>query len=473
MRKLLMLCCFACIALNLCANNTPPTFDEQEIIARIKAMKDDAVKARYTSIVKAYLKGYLHYRRSGSETILGRAVMYFPLFEEKLKEFELPDDLKYLSIVESALNPRAVSRAGAVGLWQFMPLTAKDMDLTINKYVDERRDPQKATQAAMRYLRMQYRRFGSWELALAAYNGGSGTVSRAIKRGRSKDFWRIRNYLPKETRNYVPAYIAACYLGKYYEKHELNPTYPDLDAQMTSTILVHGYLAFPKIAQLTGLSLEEIKNLNPAYKKNFIPTNKEGNTLTLPIRVMPSVQAYLASNQPDSGEKIEESELIASLKAEILSKDDFYTSAIYPVREGETIDSLAQRFQLRSHFIRAWNKMSPRMEIALGQKLVLYGVDLSELEQEVEAIVEEPIVRVEPVEELDEKPLDLVEEDKKLPPNTFERENYLYYTVGANENLDQIAEKFGDVSVRDIMILNNFRSTQIPRAGRDIKLKKM
>lgn len=466
----MLLCCFASTVFSLTANDSP-TFDEQAIIVRIKAMKNDAVKARYTSIVKAYLKAYLHYKRESSETILGRSVLYFPLFEEKLKEFDLPDELKYLSIVESALNPKAVSRAGAVGLWQFMPLTAKDMGLKMNKYVDERRDPQKATQAAMRYLRMQYRRFGSWELALAAYNGGSGTVSRAIKRGRSKDFWRIRNHLPKETRNYVPAYIAASYLGKYYEEHELIPNYPQLDAQMTTTLTVYGYLAFPKIARLTGLSLEEISALNPIYKKNFIPTDEKGNTLRLPIRVMPVVERYLNANKPDSGKQIEEDILLNDLNKEVLDKDLFYLSSIYPVKEGETIDSLAQRFQIRSHLIRAWNKMSPRMEIALGQKLLLYGVELSE--EELEEDVEEPIVRAESVEELVEKPIELVEEKENLPENTIARDNYLYYTVGANENLDQIAEKFGDVSVRDIMILNNFRSTQIPRAGREIKVKKM
>lgn len=199
MRKFLLLLTLCYFSVAAQANDLPD-FDEKEIVARIKAMKDGAVEAKYTTVVRSYLKRYLHYQPEGSERIMGRSAMYFPMFEEELAKLNLPDDLKYLTIVESALDAKAVSHAGAVGLWQFMPLTAKDMGLQINKYVDERQDPYRSTEAAARYLKIQYNRFGSWELALAAYNGGSGTVSRAIKRARSKDFWRIRDYLPKRNK---------------------------------------------------------------------------------------------------------------------------------------------------------------------------------------------------------------------------------------------------------------------------------
>ncbi|MEM8525436.1 MAG: transglycosylase SLT domain-containing protein [Bacteroidota bacterium] len=456
-------------AVLLQANDVHP-YNEQEIIARIKQMKDGAVEARYTSIVRAYLKRYLSYSRPGSEVILGRSIMYFPMFEEYLEENELPDDLKYLSVVESALRPKAVSRAGAVGLWQFMPPTAREVGLKIDKYVDERRDPEKSTKAAMKYLKMQYNRFGSWELALAAYNGGSGTVSRAIKRGRSKDFWRIRNYLPKETRNYVPAYIAACYLGKFYEEHELTPKYPELDRQMISSMTVYNYLAFPTIAKITGLTLEEIKFLNPAYKRNFLPNNSKGNTLRLPTRVFSNMEAYFEAKQPDSGNKVSEETLVASLAADIPTKELYYNKVTYLVKEGETLDSLAKVYQIKHQYIRAWNRMTYNSKLTPGQELVLYGVVLQEA-----VVPEEPVVVVEKVEEFEElptTPIDKVDE-KVLPPNTFEREEYLYYTVQPNENLNQIAEKLEEVSVRDIMILNNFRGTQIPRAGREIKVRKL
>ncbi|NJK82785.1 MAG: lytic transglycosylase domain-containing protein [Saprospiraceae bacterium] len=167
---------------------TDPEFDEVAIINRIKIMNSDVVQPKYTSVVKGYLKGYTVWNRAKSERILGRSVCYFPIFEHYLKQHNLPNDLKYLSVVESALDPKAVSRAGAIGLWQFMPETAKEMGLQITPYVDERQDPHKATDAALRYLKRQYNRFGSWELALAAYNGGSGRVSRAMKRARSDNF---------------------------------------------------------------------------------------------------------------------------------------------------------------------------------------------------------------------------------------------------------------------------------------------
>ncbi|MEM6697573.1 MAG: transglycosylase SLT domain-containing protein [Bacteroidota bacterium] len=465
---LLFLCWNAVFFLQ--ANNVHP-YNEQEVISRIKQMKDGAVEARYTSIVRAYLKRYLSYSRPGSEVILGRSIMYFPMFEEYLKESELPDDLKYLSVVESALRPKAVSRAGAVGLWQFMPATAREVGLSINKYVDERRDPEKSTKAAMKYLKQQYNRFGSWELALAAYNGGSGTVSRAIKRGRSKDFWRIRNYLPKETRNYVPAYIAACYLGKFYDEHELTPKYPDLDRQMVSSMTVYNYLAFSTIAKITGLSLEEIKFLNPAYKKNFIPNSSKGNTLRLPSRVFSNMEAYFEAKQPDSGAKINEATLIASLAADIPNKDLFYNKVTYLVKEGETIDSLAKVYKIKHQYIRAWNMMTYHQTLTAGQELLLYGVVLQEVQAPVEPIV--VVEKIEEFEELPTTPIDEVEEEKILAPNTFERDEYLYYTVQPNENLSQIAEKLEEVSVRDIMILNNFRGTQIPRAGREIKVRKL
>ncbi|NJL76936.1 MAG: lytic transglycosylase domain-containing protein [Saprospiraceae bacterium] len=237
------------VSLLLCVLTMPllafnEEFNEVEVIERLNKMDCDVIKPRYTVIVKGYLKNYLLWNRPKAERIIGRSVLYFPIFEEYIKKYNMPEDLKYLSVVESALDPVAMSRVGALGLWQFMPETGLEVGLKINKYIDERQDPRKSTDAAMRYLRQQYRHFGSWELALAAYNGGSGRVSRAIKRGRSKNFWTIRKYLPTETANYVPAFIAACYVGHHFEEHGIKPTLPELDYQITETITVYDYLTF-------------------------------------------------------------------------------------------------------------------------------------------------------------------------------------------------------------------------------------
>jgi len=216
-----------------------PTFTDSEIRDRLSRITSSVAPPRFTSVVKSYINTYTVKKRQHTEAMLGRISIYFPMFEKYLSENNLPVDLKYLSIVESALNPKAVSRSGAVGLWQFMPPTGKENGLKINSTVDERRDPHKSTLAAAKYLKKQYKRYNNWELALAAYNGGPGRVNRAIKRGRSKNFWRIKRYLPKETQNYVPAFIAATYVVNYYPEHNLVPVYPEIDLQMTELIKIY------------------------------------------------------------------------------------------------------------------------------------------------------------------------------------------------------------------------------------------
>jgi len=200
-------------------------FSEEEIkeVKERLANIESIVELKFTTAVKGYILGYVERNREKSQRILGRMVKYFPMFEQKLAQNEMPDDLKYLAVVESALNPKAISRVGAGGLWQFMPETGASYGLQITYEKDDRFDPHKSTDAAIEYLRKAHKRFGSWELALAAYNSGGGRVNRAIKRARSKNFWKIQRFLPRETRNYVPAFIGATYLTKYYQQYLLKP----------------------------------------------------------------------------------------------------------------------------------------------------------------------------------------------------------------------------------------------------------
>ncbi len=447
-----------------------PEFDEVSVINRIKIMSSDVVQPRYTSVVKGYLKGYTVWNREKSERILGRAVLYFPIFEEYLKKYNLPDDLKYLSVLESALDPKALSRAGAIGLWQFMPETAKEMGLQVTPYVDERQDPHKSTDAAMRYLKRQYTRFGSWELALAAYNGGSGRVSRAMKRARSDNFWVVQRYLPTETSNYIPAFIAACYLGKYYDEHSISPSYPDLDIQITETITIYNYFTFIKLQYLTGLSIEEIELLNPCYVKGFIPSNVLGNPLTLPKRVMPVVKQFLETKGIDQelADSAMLSKRIERLAAFVPNKETFYTKTMYRVGASETPAKLAASFNISPHLLMAWNGLKYNAKLKEGQELLIYRWDLPVVEEEVIPVR----MSVARFDQLPTKPVERIEEEI-LPPNTFKRDNYLYYVVKAKETLSDIAAKFSGITVSDIMILNNFRGTQIPEAGREIKIKKI
>lgn len=348
-----------------------PTYDEAVVIERLKAIEDPLVEHRYNSVVKGYIKGYLIWNRDKAERLLGRTVLYFPLFEEYLQERGMPEKLKYLSVVESALSPYATSPVGAVGLWQFMPLTGKEYGLLINELVDERKDPNKSTRAALDYLSRQYEKFGDWALALAAYNGGSGRVSRAIKRGRSKNFWRIRRYMPRETRNYVPAYIAATYLMEYYKEHEVTPDYPPLDYQITETVKVYGHFSFHRIAQITGLSLEMIETLNPAYQQRIIPENPKGNYLILPKRVMPAFKDYLEAQRPDhlADHFFDDSPVVVSQKQE--NWREKYVRQTYVVKKGESLRKIARNLKCSVHQIIAWNNLQST-ELKEGQKLAIY-----------------------------------------------------------------------------------------------------
>lgn len=277
-----------------------PLFDEEAIKTRIQNMKSEIVDPRYDVVVRSYLRTYLLNSHTLAENIIGRSVLYFPIFDKHLKEHGLPTDLKYLAIVESALNPKAISRCGAVGLWQFMPPTARELGLKMDANLDERCDPERATEAAMKHLKYLYKRFEDWPLVLAAYNSGSGTISRAVKRARSHNYWTVRRYLPRETHNYVPAFIAASYLVKHYTEHEIIPNLPAPDMQNTETIKVYVDLKFEEITTLTELPVEVITGLNPSYRKAFIPANERGNNLTLPTRVMPMVRTLIESKRPDA-----------------------------------------------------------------------------------------------------------------------------------------------------------------------------
>ncbi len=445
-------------------------FDEEEVKERVLNMPNDLLKPRFTSVVKGYVKGYTVWNREKAEAILGRTVLYFPIFEKYLQKYDLPDDLKYLSVVESALHPVAESSVGAMGLWQFMPPTAGEVGLQMNDAVDERCDPMQSTEAAMRYLRQQYERFGDWELALAAYNGGPGRVSRAIKRARSRNFWTIRKYLPRETRNYVPAYIAASYLLKYYDEHQLSPSYPGLDMQITQITQVFDQLSFDKISKLTGLPTSAIRVMNPAYLKDYIPANPRGSTLILPRRVMGAVEDYLEAQKSDNvqpkGMPVHNPLGIEFFPQPVQHQvDDFYLLSYYQVQKGETLEQIAALFELTKHQIKAWNDKKYDF-VKPGEQLRIYTI-----RKTVEYV---PVIKMEKMEEFDMLPL------AKAHPLTVineitdpQKTSYLYYTTTRKETLTGIAAKFTGVTVRDLMILNNFKSSEMPKPGTKVKVKKM
>lgn len=259
-----------------------PKYSKEEMLDRIEE-QGAIVDVRWNRDVRYHIRSYTVTGRRGSEIILGRSAIYFPIFEAYLEEYGLPDDLKYMTVIESALKPKAKSPVGAGGLWQFMPRTARKYGLKIDNYVDERYDTALATEAAMKYLTELYDRFDDWTLAIAAYNCGEGTVEKAIRKGRSRDFWKIKKHLPKETQQYISKYIAATYMMKNYLFHDLHPDYPDYDVQLTKAVKVYDRKSLKQIAEETGHSLRLIKKLNPSYKRGIIPPSAEGSYLVLPL----------------------------------------------------------------------------------------------------------------------------------------------------------------------------------------------
>ena len=276
--------------------NENPTYPREVYIERLSRIPS-VMELAYNDIVQRFIDRYSGRLRYSVSYLLGAANFYIPIFEEALETYQLPLELKYLPIIESALNPKAVSRAGAAGLWQFMPGTGKQYGLELNSLVDERRDPVKSSYAAARYLRDLYKIFGDWNLVIAAYNCGPENINKAIRRYRAakgrtqedetitaadKDYWQIYPYLPAETRGYVPAFIAANYIMTYYCEHNICPMTTNLPAQ-TDTIMVHRDVHLEQIAGVIGTNIDLLKSLNPEYRRDIVPGNTKPRPIRLPL----------------------------------------------------------------------------------------------------------------------------------------------------------------------------------------------
>lgn len=243
---------------------------------------DCPVKAEYNRDVAAYLRRFLTYGYKDTERMLGAGKTYFPIFEHYLEMHNMPKQLKYLPMIESSMVPYAVSYAGAAGLWQFMPATGKYLGLSIDKYLDERKDPYKSTEAAIKYLKKLYKRFGTWELALAAYNCGPSRLNRAIRAYGSKEYSKIKNGLPRETQKYVSRYVAACYTGTYHTLHGIHATTPEFYHLQPMAARVYNKVSLKRIATVIGVELDVLRKMNPSFKLDYVPARPKGVFLVLP-----------------------------------------------------------------------------------------------------------------------------------------------------------------------------------------------
>ena len=319
-----------------------PEFDAQTYAHRLSRLPN-VIEMPYNNVVQKYIDLYSGRLRNSVAVLLGRGNFYNPIFEEALESYQVPLELKYLPIIESALNPTAVSRAGAVGLWQFMITTGKQYGLEVTSLIDERRDPIKASYAAARYLRDLYDIFGDWSLAIAGYNCGPNNITKAIKRaGGAKDYWTIYPYLPSETRGYVPAFIAANYIMNYYCDHNICPVNTTLP-QGTDTIQVNKNVRMERIAELCSISQEELKALNPQYRTTLIPGDNQPCTLRMPTS---AINAFI-----EAGDSIyvPPTEVAAQIDVPVVEqprgkKSKGSGKAKYAtVRNGDTLGAIARR----------------------------------------------------------------------------------------------------------------------------------
>ncbi len=323
----------------------------------------------YNASLENLIKSFLTRKRGLMERMLTVSQFYFPLYEEEFDRLDIPLEMKYLSIVESALNPRARSRVGATGLWQFMYSTGKQYKLDVTSYVDERSDPIKSTKAAGQFLSRLYDIFGDWDLALAAYNSGPGNVNKAIRRsGGHRNYWNIRRNLPRETAGYVPAFLATMYVFEYAEEHGLKGRPVERAYFETDTIQVKSLITFDQISKLVGVSVEELKVLNPSYKLNVIPYVKGKNySLRLPKDAMGKFVAN-------------EIQIYAHVKKELESKESPLPALVkqaekdrirYKVRSGDYLGKIAERYGVRVSQLKQWNGLRSN-NLRVGQRLTIY-----------------------------------------------------------------------------------------------------
>ena len=400
------------------------------------------ISVPYNSIIRNHIIYYTQRMPEKMERILGLSTYYIPIFEEIFDKYDLPLELTAMAVIESALNAKAVSRARAKGMWQFMYSTAKRYGLTINSYVDERFDPVASADAAARYLRDSYLIFGDWALAIASYNCGAGNVNKAIRRsGGSRDFWEIYPYLPRETRGYVPSFFAALYAMRYHKEHNLTPDYIPMPPH-TDTLKINKMLHFEQIAHYTGASMEELRTHNPQYLHDIIPGTEKEYILQLPYQYTNSfidheteIYAYKDSVyfSPAALKKIQQG--VSAEAARITHR----------VKSGETLSHIALRYGVSVRNIQRWNGIGTKIKV--GQRLVIYTNNRGPASSSSKS-------------------------SGNSKPATTVSNGYIVYTVRSGDNLWDISRKFSGVTMNDLMELNGLSKNSKIYPGKKLRIKK-
>lgn len=480
---------------------------DRELIDRLGQIPT-TIELPFNSVVRNYIVKYSERHRQLVENMLGMSLYYMPIFEQALDRHGLPLELKYLPVIESALRPDAVSKAGATGLWQFMIPTATGEGLEVNTVVDERRDPYASSEAAATYLKKLYGIYGDWSLAIASYNCGPGNVNKALRRAGigaddKKDFWAIYPFLPSETRGYVPAFIAATYIMTYYDLHNISPALAKKPI-LTDTVHVTRRVHFQQISDVMGIPMEELRVLNPQYRRDYIPGDLRPYSL-----VLPSLQVYAYVANEDSiinhnAERYARRDIVEPASGAVSGSDsrgeyvEELVTRYHTVKRGETLASIARRYGVTQASIRQNNGIKRRKGVKRGQRLRIVTTTRKYVESKPSPVVPATEAVTAPADSTasaNPAPADTVAPRTSAAPqpdrvssamnSSVARANEpkhtshqqpapprprtaTTHTVKKGENLSKIARKYG-VTVDALRAANGLKDDNI-RAGQKLKV---
>ncbi|MDL2144143.1 LysM peptidoglycan-binding domain-containing protein [Flavobacterium tructae] len=445
--------------------NTDVTVDEELptdlLKQRLQAMNGKSpFNIEYNQGLENIIKSFLKNRKKSFSRLMSLSEYYFPIFEDAFAKQNVPLEIKYLAVVESALNPKAVSKMGATGLWQFMYGTGKQYALKIDSYIDERSDPLRATAAASEYMTKMFSIFGDWELVLASYNSGPGNVTKAIRRSGGKTkYWDIRSHLPKETQGYVPAFLATMYLFEYHKEHGINPQRAVVKNFETDTVQIKSQMSFKQIADLLDMPQSQIQLLNPSYKLNVVPFYQgEEHYLRLPkdkiatfVSNEDKIYAYVAYQSQNKTIPVQlamrtvpRAKYIAKAKEKEESPKEIQ---FYKVRKGDNLGAIAEKYNVSIVDLKKWNNLKSN-SVAFGRNL--------KIKSEIEAVVKNP-KEAKAALAIDKKSEEAIASADDKDKNNAQPQEYV---VAAGDNLGSIAKKFG-TTIAELKELNSLTSNNI------------
>ena len=432
---------------------------------------NSVINLPFNNIIRNHIEVYTIRQREKFCAVLGLKDYYFPMIEDVFDSYGLPAEFKYMAVIESALNPNAVNgRSGAAGMWQFMYSTGRLYGLTINSVVDERKDPVKATHAAARYIKDLYDIYKDWVLVIAAYDCGPGNVNKAIKRsGNNKDYWKIYYNLPRETRGYIPQYIAAAYAVTYYQEHNLQPLPLNIPVA-TDTIMVNKDIHLAQISEVMNIPLGELQALNPQYRTGLVPGSSKPQSLTLPmnhlgdfIDLTDTIRHYKPDVYLNKVTRIADPTRSTYINTDIKGK----TKLIYTVKDGDNIGFIAEWYKVGLSDLRNWNNIY-RNNIRVGQKLVVY-VDPSKSEY---------YSKINTMDLSDKHsligktaPTNSQPQATTIGPGEIDGD-YITYTVRKGDSIWDIVKMFDNVTTTQVLSLNNISDPSKIKVGQRLKIKK-